>query len=54
MPIEQFGGADGELAAAMRYFTQGHVARVRAERLRSDEHRHGKMQPQVHLRPPEP
>jgi Mn-containing catalase len=21
--LEQFGGADGELAAAMRYFTQG-------------------------------
>ena len=23
MMLEQFGGADGELAAAMRYFTQG-------------------------------
>src|SRR5689334_7214421 len=23
MLLEQFGGADGELAAAMRYFTQG-------------------------------
>ena len=23
MIMEQFGGADGELAAAMRYFTQG-------------------------------
>ncbi len=25
--LEQFGGADGELAAAMRYFTQGTWAR---------------------------
>jgi Mn-containing catalase len=33
MPLEQFGGANGELAAAMQYSVQGLTARIRRERI---------------------
>jgi Mn-containing catalase len=35
MLLEQFGGANGELAAAMQYSIQGSIARTRQEKISS-------------------
>ena len=51
MLLEQFGGPNGELAAALRYFTQGWVEKDPRPSGHAAQHRHRRIVPSRDGRP---